>query len=677
MWLKLALALEAGGSEMEAENVYLHLSGHSRPEVAAEAELRLARLSQLLGLPEDAAHYCRGLTLHHGGTKLADGRSATAAAAELLSKLKLPAVPERREEPPRLKVIEAKVNKKAQQISRNQIMITGSDLPYYQQAYATYDHREKSLRFTHRGKEWKFPLAPYTHRHTPGKVMFQGYHGNYVHPVGHSFYLAYRGSLVAAWPVKQELKWTLKPQEDWRKGSAPVLPLMQVVRANAIPGGGVRVYSHHPNYQTTRMATLVSASPRSLLLFDTNELLAIDPITRDIIWQRTLNAPGNSELYVVGSLIYEFRQKESLRIFRLLDGKRIKEKSLPEFFRQPGFFIRGDYLGVEEKEKEKKVVLKRVDPVSEKERWSVTTSSKACFYRPSTDEMGIIEPEGKLTFVSLETGKRTFEAKLPSVGGTPSYVQGWCDSARAYLIIPKAGNAGNMRALQLIQRAVYYHPVTRFGINGSLYCFDRQESKLLWHEKFESNNMQMIVNRSGNHDSRVLVLTQPQRKEVNVKGRKTFQMKGFKLVILDTLTGETIYEKIEESLGHYVYQMEETQDRLKLISNAGTMEIRLGPAGKDEKKAPAKPKAEPEPGAKPGAKPTQKKSPVKQAAPAAAAAAEKGPPAKPKVEPKPAAKENTENQAGPAAAKEKKPPAKPKAQPMAAPPPPPGPPPAP
>jgi len=574
LWLKFAGMLAQGAEWTEAEFIYLGLKQHEDPRIAAGAVIGLARLSQRLSLYRDVAYFCRQAKNGYGSVKLGDGKTVVQVAEEILAASKLPEAPKEEKPHDLSKIALTRVDNKQPRHYRYHQILVGEPMPYFEGAVLTYDNKS-TASFSRRGQRWDFPLPRVSIPHVPGKIVFRGYYGQYAYTVGHTFFYSNQGSILLASPVDKKVVWRRGPKEDWMDGGTLTLPLMQTTNINVLPDGGIKVYNRHPNYQYNRKARLVAASPRCLLLVDTNDIVALDPLRKHVLWRRHLELPMNSDVYLTDEYLYEFHQRSRLKVYRLGDGKLATEKPLPPLFSQPGFFAHGSFLAAEEKGNE--ILLRKVDPLTGKELWRLTTSNKVAYYRPSPTELGIIEASGRLTLVSLHTREKTLDASLPKIAGVPPYIQGWSDPSKVYVILPIGQNFGNLTPLSYITRAMYYNHSVRFGVRGALYCFDRQNPRFLWKRDFNDpqQRWQTLLTRSA--DSPVLAMTKQIRKKVKVNNRTSYRFEGYQLTVLDTRTGKTVFErKLDRNQNpHHVYQEE---GALVLVTSRGLLKLQYAKA---------------------------------------------------------------------------------------------------
>jgi outer membrane protein assembly factor BamB/tetratricopeptide (TPR) repeat protein len=587
-WLKLAGTLAQGDEWTEAEFIYLRLTRHEKAEIAAAALLGLAKLTERLGLPEDCAHFCCRAVDQFGSAKLEGGKTASQAAQEMLAALRLPAARPSPDACDLSKIVLTRADAQQRNRYRYQQIMVGEPLPYFDGAVVTYDN-QTTVSFSRGKQKWDFDLPNVAIPGVPGKVTFQGYYGQYAHAVGHSFYYANRGTLVLASPVRQKVEWRREPKDDWMEGGPFMMPIMQVTNFNIMPDGGIKVYNRYPQYQYNRNARLVGASPRCLLLVDTNDLVALDPLREHVLWRRPLDLPMNSDVYLTDQFLYEIHQMNRLKVYRLNDGKMAREKPLSAFFKQPGFFVQGAFLGGEDKGES--VLLRKVDPLTDAEIWRFSTGTRVCYYRPSIQELGIIEPPGKVSFLSLKTGERTFQAEIPGLQDLPNYVFVWTDPSRVYLVAPQGQNMPNVNTLSYLAHAMHYNYSQNYGLRGTLYCFDRVNPKFLWKKEFTDPNQNLTVFCSKSVACPIVLLSLQLQKQVKEKDRVTVQFEGFQLTALDARDGKMVFETKLDKTEH-PYHVVEEEGAVAVYTSKGLLKLQYASAPKEEPPKPANPPQE-------------------------------------------------------------------------------------
>jgi outer membrane protein assembly factor BamB/tetratricopeptide (TPR) repeat protein len=572
LWLKLAEKLAQGDRWHEAENIYLRFTKDEKPEVAASALWGMAQLSHLLGIDEDADYFVRVLQARHGNVALPDGQTVAAATEQLRKELRLvgQGAPSPALRP--VKKVEITVSNAAPNVYHYPLMTDGAWLPYYRTTQFAND-RGVAIKVLSSHGDWDIPLPPQQYVQPwqmfgMQRIMaFSGYHAQSVFAVGHQAYFAMNMQLFAALPVKRRVLWRRCMESDWRAGAGPIMGAGQWSNAYYQPGGIIRVQRGQFNMYQQRYCMLMGATPRCLLFYDSNEFVALDPVANEPTWRRALNCPDGTEILLSESHLYEIPPDGKLRAYRLSDGRKVGEKDIGNLRSRPGLYYQGRYISAAASGANAE--LTSVDPFTGRTAWSASLPAQANYFRLNDGELGVLQANGTLSLISLDSGLKTFEAKAPELGGVPtSMVYGWSTPSLMFVIVPSGRTQGaNLQQLSNARHLQFRG--NQFQVGGDIHCFDARAGKFLW-KRTMANDMMMFS--SAGSECPVIPLIKQINKQVK-EGQQARWIQGFELEVVEAATGRLLGQHKAEEGGH-VYQMMEEKDALILRTNTGTVAIR-------------------------------------------------------------------------------------------------------
>ena len=533
-WLRLAGMWESGEDWTNAEVIYLRFIDSERDEIAAECLLRLMQLSNRMQVPEDEVHFARQLKERFPNLKLKDGRIPAELASASIGR-----IAEKKEPSLPVEAHDVKVGQFAKHdryIGRNPLMIGSRALPSFER-WSVFWNGQWQIEYEHEDKVWSQQIDKLNYRFEPGKAQFRGYYGNWVFSLGHRLYSAYQGTLLCASPLQQKAIWSRSSKDDWTKNPSQVYS-GQMLGTSVFPDGGVRIGGSNYNASLQRTVQLIGVSPRGLLCVDTRYLLALSPDTGKPLWYRPIQAPINSYIFHAGDHVCELLPTGDLNLYRLSDGTFEKRKKLNSFVSNDGILYQGNLISGTMQDK--KLQLQMISPHSDRLVWQSELPEEGVFFRASHREIGLLGKDS-LNLISLDTGKKTLEAKFQELKGVPYNVYAWKSGPRLLVCIPDNGVIPNLKAVQSLPRAMNYYAAVGYGISGSLMCFDTNSSKLLWKEHYDQK-LNWYVMRSQYEESPVLLMRQHVFEDKKVGGRTSRQVTGYLIRVINIHNGETVLE---------------------------------------------------------------------------------------------------------------------------------------
>jgi hypothetical protein len=234
-------------------------------------------------------------------------------------------------------------------------------------------------------------------------------------------------------------------------------------------------------------AAKVVMGPWGVAFLRSRQLVCVDPRTGETVWERSgldigSDLFGDDErLFVVPHNLGE------AEVFAAWDGASLGKRDV-EKFDQRWTTCDGNVLSWQDDGTS--ITLKLVDPWFGQELFNkkLATGVKGCLATP--EEVALLEPSGKLTILSLKSGKAILETELqkePNLVGL--IVQ---RSEDRYIVM--TGHAS-----QEAPSGSTYHPAPQ-GVNsvlasGWVYAFDRASGKSLWPAPAYIHQQGYVVNQ--------------------------------------------------------------------------------------------------------------------------------------------------------------------------------------
>jgi outer membrane protein assembly factor BamB len=216
----------------------------------------------------------------------------------------------------------------------------------------------------------------------------------------------------------------------------------------------------------------VAATPKAVCLYSAGALQALDPATGQVLWKRgdfneenkVFNLFGDEEM-----LFVEPRGSNKAAVLSMIDGKDFGMRDVPELK------VRLTTMGrrvVTWSVSSKIAQLTLVDPWTQETLWDCIFDSNARPWLIDGERVAVLDGQGQLAIVSLQTGATTLTAQLdrqPNLSGIIVYPAG--DN---YVLIANeplaqgSPSAGNMSL------------IGRYLVNGRVYCVDGRNGGIAW-----------------------------------------------------------------------------------------------------------------------------------------------------------------------------------------------------
>jgi outer membrane protein assembly factor BamB len=507
---------------------------HADPAVAVESRLRLARLWQQFGLDDDARTVLDGLSAADHSVRLSTGDTLAErlAAWPKTSKnnndVPVSALDEVRRHRP---LVPQRVS--TSYAAAVQAVAPAEPLPFFQRIHLQIDSQEQRLTMQDRATgrwTWLAPLRTGAQSADAGHAPTEF--------LGHRALVLHRGVLQLLSLPDQRIVWTRPLERALGVGEAVVNnrqpPMLHDPNSELFSEYGVTV----PGKDSGPIAV---ANEHAIVMAGSRTLTAFDPTSGRELWRREGLSPyvtvvGSSELVIVHD-----HSTSSAKAYRDFDGRAVEIPKLDDLLSRTLAFRGRDAITLEAGPGFRlldltagKTVLRRVDPVTQTERWQAA-------FRPRT-VVGLLTPglaiavqsperRGKtraVTLIDLDTGRQHPLAALQTEN-TDGNLFAFCDADRIYVACVE-GNSGGYH---------YGDSLSTLDITGELCVWDRHTGDRLWQRTVDELNL--VYDRFA--DSPVLIL---MARNWEMLGNANFTK--LRLLLLDKQTGEVRHESSGPSL---------------------------------------------------------------------------------------------------------------------------------
>jgi len=566
-WLALAVMLAGKDTWPEAEIIYLRLQEHVQPEIAAEASLGLARLYARLDLHESTRWLCAGVQEQFPKLKLPGGQTTSAVASGILDSLPEPERPASLASSIPSEFTSERQILKTFNRRRRPMAAIKTPLPSFRGTVVSWDYRTYSLECEWRDTKWSVPFERRSNPAPSDRILFRGYHGNSVFSLGSLFFAAAQNYLVGGSSLAKGARWVRKPEDDWQTWDQDAFPLLRRLYPIAQPLGDTLVSCSGASQY--RYARPMDICPDALLVLGGNgHLVALDPLDGSLIWHRPVQVPAYSHFHIVKGQLYESHQGYRLKIYRMTDGRQVKETELPESFHGAGIWARHDHFSADLEDGT--VTIKLHNALSQEQTWGTTTPKGSLYLVASPTEWGTVDPAGRFRLFDLGRKKKTLDATFPAFKERPSNLYGWVQPDAVFLLAP-IGRGADLSESAQYMKAMNANLPTRFSVAGTLYCFDRPSSKFRWKREL-GRDPWWLYNTTYPHSPFVL-LARPGEAEPAAEGERPDIWAQDGLHVLDAHTGKTLHQEGIQKTNR-LNEIEERDGEIALQFSRATLTIR-------------------------------------------------------------------------------------------------------
>jgi outer membrane protein assembly factor BamB len=297
------------------------------------------------------------------------------------------------------------------------------------------------------------------------------------------------------------------------------------------------MHLHNPQGGTHKLGQLGPVTASYVCIRDDDGLTAVDPVRGTTLWTK-VDLTKDTQVFGDDEYVYLIDVKADNRVSsaRALRGRDGASMEVPDF--GAAFLRRKAILGsrilVSETDPNGGLVLRLYDIPSGTDLWKKNLPPNAVLLRSTEPELtSVIEPDGKMTVVNLNTQREIFQAYIRP-GHLDKVTSGLLLRDRQYyyaLLNRPAESNANMQG----PWANVYSLQTELA-NGILYSFERATGKLAWYNSVPN---QMILLEQF-QELPMILFTARYNKRINDVGGL---MPTTSTLSIDKITGKLIIEE--------------------------------------------------------------------------------------------------------------------------------------
>lgn len=299
-----------------------------------------------------------------------------------------------------------------------------------------------------------------------------------------------------------------------------------------------------------------------------NHLLAVDPASGEILWRR-IDLPQQPLLF--GSsralLVVGAEQSEAM-VVDPWDGRELGRRAVPKS--SLWLATEGERIVVWDTVGGKRE-LSLFDPLTQTVVWRHEFDEKAVAVPVADDEAAVVDPQGRLTIVAIDSGQKRLEAALSEAAGLNT------------LLVQRASDAYYVTAGREISggNRIVFNGVFNPRLSGYSAAIGRSDGKLRWLVELQEEG----IGADLFPDTPVMVFY-GQNQEI-ARNMVVFRSR---LMCLDRRTGRLLFETPDSTSQHQIARMEIVPDLEKR-----TLEVRTANASArfDYSESPAEPAGKP------------------------------------------------------------------------------------
>jgi len=510
------------GLELELEGYLRELEQSPDPEIAGPALAQLASLLIEAGRPADAAYAFPLLAEKYAETVCLDGETGKQLAEKWAGDPKIAtSLVGAKDWPTETVEVTRKDGTRANNF-KFLVQITGNRGPFYADLVVSMDQRQKAVfGLDGAGNEaWRISLE--------GSGGYFNPYGTQCRVHNHLVMLSLGTHLYAVDTLGTEKDRSARVL--WKQDLVDVFPngmqnpginLRQVM----LPGGGLKFIATDHNGQPLGMLGAVNSD--MVVLQRGRQLLALDPISGEVLWQRHDVAPG-SEVFGDRELLFVVPQGEAnALVLRSLDGHELGKRVLPPESARSATFDRYSLLWQTIDGKQR---LSLRDLWDEKSVWEKEFPADSRVAMIEDDEVAVLEPGGRFLLLRVADGSGVIDEqlKLPAKPNQIRVVR----SADHYVLFSGQIMPNNF------QNQVYAFGYNNPVIDGMAHGFDRATGRKLWSQTIERQGLDMGQARN----LPVLIFASRVQQQIPLpNGQISFKW-DYQLHCLDKRTGKIVLE---------------------------------------------------------------------------------------------------------------------------------------
>ncbi len=503
---------------------------------AAEAWYRLALLHDFRSEPLDAADCYRELRDRFADVKLSDGRGAAEWLADVMpdSVIGRALSDESRDPWPNVMPKITSQEELHDDIYCYPIPLASRD-PFWRRLTVCVERQGRKVRFHGAGQRgfWELPLpasnSPFRH----ASDMHRGW------GLGPLLVLQVGEDLLGIQPLDErgetnaKLLWTIN-----------VGPYEEIGAHQFLPGRvGIRPddFAYLDRYEQP-VLDVVHARSGLLCYRNRNRLIAIDPANGARLWARHSLPPLASVSGDGEHILLRLNAACECEVRSAFDGRLLIRRTHDS-----------DPKGIVLELGRRRVVMDSLNPdkgdsaatsltvldqVTDRTLWQTKVPPRSVLLQVDESRLGVIEPNGTLRFLSLETERELAKHQVP-MPASLSTAQVFGDDLRLFVLL--AGPVTEQRWLATQQdRGSYRKPL----VNGWLHAFDRRSLRLLW--TIPTTNLPIAIDQP--QDTPFLLLTYKRPSDDSTDGQNPNGV----LHLIDKRTGKDLLYDVGNPNNVYV-----------------------------------------------------------------------------------------------------------------------------
>ncbi len=567
--LELALQLmdqEGTGSLLTAENLLLQVALQRQDRTqAARATETLARLLIRKNYLEDAAHYYRVIGREFADVVVRDGKTGADLVNELATDKRL--LPFLGGDGPVWGPGKVKAGEEHGNFMRPGRLFTfeveGDPLPYFQRYRLSLNIDFHEFRLTDRatGEEWKKNLERGGNNQFNTLVFNQNTSATARFPartLGHLIVLQLAHMAYGIDPVNKEVRWAknLLGASGFTTGSNLMLDPHD---------GGIELVTTDGFRQ--RIGGSGPVAPGCLCLQTLDGLLAIDPVSGELLWTRS-DVRGNCVVFGDAETLFVV---ELNRDNRAATGRAIRSQDgvtvdVPDFVNayQNHVRILGRQLLVKDASSNG-VALRLYDLVTGKDVWKKDFPANShVLQSEDADLCGVVDPTGKVTVLNVSDQKVLLQGTLdPKTIDKALAIHLLQDQNLFYLAVQQPNDPAVNPFGGPYPNVSPDSGVRQLSVNGWFYAFARDTGKMKWR----AETRELLLLMEDYKDLPMLLFTSRYQKALGPGGRFGSQQ-YMALKVLDKRTGKLLFDKpdVQNGAQFHTYNIDRRAGKLELIS---------------------------------------------------------------------------------------------------------------
>jgi outer membrane protein assembly factor BamB len=281
---------------------------------------------------------------------------------------------------------------------------------------------------------------------------------------------------------------------------------------------------------------LAAVTPWCVAHHGRGEIVALDPVSGDVLWRRRGIAP-QTMVHGDQDVLYVAPQEAGDAIaVRAGDGRRLEREGLSGLVKAGLAVIDGAVVAAERNAvrtalgaRSGTFRLRAVEPATSTQRWSQEFPDQIRLSLIGREELFVLAPDCACEVLDLARGTRTPLGRLPEELAKATQIHAVADAEHVYLTIDHPRN-----------NAFSYVSSPAIRVNGTIVAFSRERGGLAWQQKVENQNLLL----SQFAHSPLLVCTAFQSEQ-----RRNVHVQTVRLVAIDKRTGRIVAEMNRPSAG--------------------------------------------------------------------------------------------------------------------------------